>query len=94
VTTLVCLIGAGAAAGDAPDSGLTGLQVMQRVNERPRPAASARRMLLVLQRAGGRRIDREIIAYQTDDGLHTKTLYSVVSPAEMLGLSILRWEAG
>lgn len=77
-------------ATPAPDE--SGRQIMERVNSRPRPPASARRMVLYLKRTGGRRVDREIVAYQTDDGVQTKTLYTVVAPGDMRGLSILRWE--
>jgi len=85
--TLLVIGGAPQAAPPA-----TGREVMERVNGRPRPPASVRRMELVLRREGGRRIEREIVAYQIDDGQRTKTVYSVVAPVELRGLAILRSE--
>ena len=77
---------------DATDDPLDARAIMERVNARPRPSASARRMSLFIERDGGRRVDREIVAYQADDGVHTKTIFSVVAPDDMKGLGILRWE--
>ena len=86
---LIALAVFAAAAGSAFAQGLTGKEIMQKVDKREKAASDSFTMRMTLTNAGGKKRVREVTAYSKDYGSEKKTVMVFMLPADVKGVGYL-----
>ena len=86
---LIALAVFAAAAGSAFAQGLTGKEIMQKVDKREKAASDSFTMRMTLTNAGGKKRVREVTAYSKDYGSEKKTVMVFILPADVKGVGYL-----
>ena len=86
---LIALVVFAAAAGSAFAQGLTGKEIMQKVDKREKAASDSFTMRMTLTNAGGKKRVREVTAYSKDYGSDKKTVMVFILPADVKGVGYL-----
>ncbi|WP_455160466.1 outer membrane lipoprotein-sorting protein [Treponema lecithinolyticum] len=86
---LIALAVFAAAAGSAFAQGLTGKEIMQKVDKREKAKSDSFTMRMTLTNAGGKKRVREVTAYSKDYGSEKKTVMVFILPADVKGVGYL-----